>query len=137
MLGIMRRAQVERDDRERAARRRAWRRKIAHRYNVTAFECAMPAADGSHRRGAEAIDTVSDDEFCLQVLAHLAADQVPRALVDLRHTVSVRKRRTLRCWIFGCSARGRCELQPYCTDCQGRCERCGKPVVAKATARNE
>jgi hypothetical protein len=138
MLGIMRRAQKEREEREerdRAASSRAWRRKIAHRYNVTAFECAMPAVVDGHAVIDRTDEAITDDDFCRVVLAAIGKEHVKQALFDLNYGVVQRVRPTLRCRIFGCKPRGSCTLHPYCTDCQGRCTRCGIAVAPRAALR--
>jgi len=117
MLGIMHRAQEERDDRERQHRISAWREDVARKYDVP------PNLEDCHR------------DFCLAILKKLPPDRVSQALVDLEHSIVLRARQTLRCRIFGCKPRSLCELHPYCTDCQGRCTRCGISIVPSATSR--
>ena len=113
MLGIIRRGDEERE-RERKERRRTWREKIARKYII----------DIDH--------TSLHDDFCRAVLKNLPPNQVPQALSDLEHGIQPRAHPTIRCRIFGCVAQVPCALRPYCTDCQGRCTRCGRPVVPRA-----
>lgn len=119
MLGIMRRGNEERA-REDAARRRAWRKSVVDKYGVSV-----------NFKG------LSHDEFCLAViealpLATIRNNDHLQVIADLKHLIEPRDKPTLRCRIFGCVAQGACVLQPFCTDCQGRCERCGRAVVPRA-----
>lgn len=118
MLGIMRRGDEERE-RARVERRRVWRKDIAAKYGITGNFTGL-----------------SHNDFCLAVLKKLplavVRDQLPQVLDDLEHGIQRRDRPTIRCRIFGCVAQGACVLQPYCTDCQGRCARCGRAVAPRA-----
>lgn len=120
MLGIMRAAQRDREEQERQRQRAAWRRTIAQKYDVS----------------ADLTSSLSHSNFCHLILRNLAQSQIPQALIDLDHTVIPRSRPTWFCRIFGCVPRDRCNLRPYCTDCQGRCIRCGIGVVPRGTRVN-
>jgi hypothetical protein len=119
MLGIMREGQRA-ADREDAARRRAWRKSIVDKYGVSVE-----------------FKGLSHDEFCRAViealpLAAIRNNDHLQVIADLEHLIEPRGKPTWRCQIFGCNARGRCTLHPYCTDCQGRCKLCGIAVVPRA-----
>lgn len=114
------------EERSRRKRIREWRRFVAHKYICNA--ATLACSDLDH------LLEVSHNEFAHAVLASVPAQMIEQALVDLEHVIEIRKRPTLRCWIRGCIPRGNCTLYPYCTNHQGRCERCGFFVVPRARA---
>lgn len=118
MIGWTRRARESRATRERAWNDYAsWRTSMMEKYNLP-----------------DDLGWVHD-EICRDILRTCAPEQIPEALLDSGHyPVTVRETLTLRCRLWGCEARDACQFEPWCTDCRGRCKRCGAPVHPRVRA---
>lgn len=77
------------------------------------------------------------DEFLEELLGCEGAEEQRFQDHLTYETTRERARRTLRCVLRGCSVMTACRWWPRCDRCNGRCRRCGRPMLPVAEIRRD